>query len=736
MAYTKIHAIKKTLSTALDYIENPEKTEDQLLVSGYNVDPLTASIEFALTENLAKEVKGNYKKTGGSNNLAYHMIQSFSPEDHVTPEEAHEIGKKLADEFLDGKYEYVIATHIDKGHIHNHIIFNSVSFYDLKKMNTQPYKTAAKIRAISDRLCTEHELSVIQGKQHLSYSYKEYLERKKDTSWKSEIRKRLNFVLDTVTDYEEFKAAANELGVTVADAGKHIKYQYIEQERWARGYKLSDNDQYTKESILQQLEKNEYNQALLKNAIRELSQQAQDYDHFKKLLKEQFSITTKKTRSGILSYHFDDIDRSIIKERALGGAFTTEAIIKAINKKEFDFPDPETQESVADEFNKSVKTKVEENDTRILLTDENIERVTLDGILINVPDGEDGKVFIENSHVNFLEDSQQYEIYIGSDFNYYFTSKNLDPDVPESEQLSSRYIKGENLIRVLETVNGIEPVEVEVGEADIKAISPKGMVISLPDLGLDSIFIENEFISYSRLNGGDCKVKIYENWTYNFRSAQNGKDKGNELKHIKGRSLIEALSGREISNNSLERKIAAMERRCTLADAKLLAETLKLIRAESINEVNDFDSKITELQSKVREVKETIKTLEGKNEQYKAAAKYLLAYNQYLPIKQEAAQQSPSKRKKFEIKYDSEIKAFDFAVAQLEKMGVNTNVDPEKVIALTKTQTEKVSELNKSMKTINEKIDSFRNAHNIVKTLQNEPKKEKRRQQEPEKDAR
>lgn len=151
MAITKIHAIKSTLGKALAYIENPDKTDGQMLVSGYNCEPQTASIDFEMTAVLAHKARNLKRKR--STNLAYHLIQSFSPEDAVTPEQAHELGKKLAFEYTGGKYEYMVATHIDKGHIHNHIMINAVSFYDYKKLRTVPYRTARQIRDISDRLC-------------------------------------------------------------------------------------------------------------------------------------------------------------------------------------------------------------------------------------------------------------------------------------------------------------------------------------------------------------------------------------------------------------------------------------------------------------------------------------------------------------------------------------------------------------------------------------------------------
>lgn len=112
MAITKIHAIKSTLGKALAYIENPDKTDGQMLVSGYNCEPQTASIDFEVTAVLSHKARNLKRKR--STNLAYHLIQSFSPEDAVTPEQAHELGKKLAFEYTGGKYEYVVATHIDQ----------------------------------------------------------------------------------------------------------------------------------------------------------------------------------------------------------------------------------------------------------------------------------------------------------------------------------------------------------------------------------------------------------------------------------------------------------------------------------------------------------------------------------------------------------------------------------------------------------------------------------------------
>ena len=113
MAYTKIHAIKATVDKAIEYICNPNKTDEQIYVSSYACAPETAAIDFKYTLDNCQE---------NSPNKAYHRIQAFAPGE-VGYEEAHPIGKELADKVLEGKYSYVVTTHIDKGHIHNHIIF-------------------------------------------------------------------------------------------------------------------------------------------------------------------------------------------------------------------------------------------------------------------------------------------------------------------------------------------------------------------------------------------------------------------------------------------------------------------------------------------------------------------------------------------------------------------------------------------------------------------------------------
>nr|WP_315021737.1 relaxase/mobilization nuclease domain-containing protein [uncultured Aminipila sp.] len=719
MAVTKIHAIKTTLKKAIAYIENPDKTDEEVLISGYNVDPFGAALDFEITAIMAEEIKGNNLKIGGSNNLAYHMIQSFSPDDNVTPQQAHDIGKKLASEFLEGKYEYVISTHIDKGHIHNHIIFNSVSFYDYKKIHTQPYKTASKIRAISDRICAEHNLSVIKEPQGLGYSHTEYSARKQNTSWKSEIRKRLNFILDKATDFQEFKKYADELGITIDDTGKHIKFKLVGQERWSRGNKLSDNNKYTKEGICSILNENCVNQRIIKEAIKNAAKKANDYNQFISILKNEGNISIIKSKAGLLIYKINDVDEGTVKENVLGLAYSENCIKTAIYKRSFEFMENTNKSILQEEYNKTIRSQTLLNDTEILLTDENIDKVTMDGLLINAIDnkGNKGKVFIDNKHINFNEQNKEYSAFIGSQYDYYFVTNEVNPDLTESEQLSGNFIKGETLLRNLELLNKVKPIEVQILAEDIKYLGDKGIALKMADLGIENLVIDNKYVSYEHKNCSSLKAIIYPNWNYQFNGESN--KNYNQFNNIDGRKLIKILQSREETQSlSLSKQIEAIQHKNRLIDTKRLAEALFTIRKENINQMGDFENKIEELMTKSNEMKDLMKTLDEKNMQYQKAAKYLITFNEYLPIKQELATHSVFTRKKFAQKYESELKAFEFAVEKLENMKVNSNVDPDKVLNLVKEQGRQVSEVNLKFKHINVQIEKIREVKKLVEELQ------------------
>ena len=243
MAVTKIKAIRGTLSKAIAYILNPEKTDEKLLVSSYGCASETAAREFEWTRKIAEQKGMNPVRI-----IARHVIQSFEIGE-VTPELAHEIGKQFADEILGGKYEYVLTTHIDKDHVHNHLIFNAVDFVDY-----HAYKSYKRIyydmREVSDRLCKENGLSVIPPSQNKGMSYKEYTEAKRGTSWKQKLKQTIDRFVITAKDYDDFLRLMQEASYEIK-TGKYISFRAEGQERFTRSKTIGEN--YTEERIKERI---------------------------------------------------------------------------------------------------------------------------------------------------------------------------------------------------------------------------------------------------------------------------------------------------------------------------------------------------------------------------------------------------------------------------------------------------------------------------------------------------
>lgn len=229
MAITKIHPIKSTLKKALDYIINPKKTLDGQTVSSFACSPEFADMEFGFTKKKACKENGI---------LAYHLIQSFAP-DETDFKTAHEIGEKLCEKFLKGKYEYVISTHIDKGHIHNHIIFNSVSFADNMKYNSTP-QSYFYIRRTSDILCNNFGLSVITPSKDKGKSYYEYTADSKGISWKTKLRRTIDEQLLYAQSYDDFLKRMGSQNYRIKE-GKYLSFCGEGQEKFIRSKTLGED---------------------------------------------------------------------------------------------------------------------------------------------------------------------------------------------------------------------------------------------------------------------------------------------------------------------------------------------------------------------------------------------------------------------------------------------------------------------------------------------------------------
>ncbi len=308
MAVTKTHPISSTLNLALEYILNPKKTDEKLLVSSYGCSPETADIEFGWTREKAQNFRGKH--------LARHLIQSFEPGE-TTPEQAHEIGMRLAQEVLGGKYEFVLTTHIDRGHIHNHIIFNAVSFVDYKKYQSNKLSYRF-IRQTSDNLCEEYGLSVIRNPKSKGKSYIEHTAAKQGKSWKAQLKMAVDINISRAKDFDEFLRLMEQSGYKVKRQNKNISFCTDGRERYMRSKTLGDD--YTVEAIKERIAGRARKITALKinrriNLIIDIqdcikAQESKGYEHWTKMnnLKQAAKTLNFLTENNITTY--EDLEKS------------------------------------------------------------------------------------------------------------------------------------------------------------------------------------------------------------------------------------------------------------------------------------------------------------------------------------------------------------------------------------------------------------------------------------------
>ena len=251
MAITKIHAIQATVHKAVNYICNPEKTDEGILISSFGCSPETAAFDFKFALSKTKQ---------SDPNKAFHLIQAFMPGE-VSYDEAHRIGVELADKLLEGKYSYIVSTHTDKGHVHNHIIFcaadnvNHEKYHDCK----QTYRS---IRRLNDELCRAHGLSIIEPhRKSLSAgagrgkSYHEWQSEQSGTSWKVKLKNAIDEAIEIADTYEDCLNLIRSKGYEIKgesldkNAPKYISFRPLDREHFIRGSERSLGADYTKERI-------------------------------------------------------------------------------------------------------------------------------------------------------------------------------------------------------------------------------------------------------------------------------------------------------------------------------------------------------------------------------------------------------------------------------------------------------------------------------------------------------
>lgn len=267
MAITKIWAVKDDLKRVLNYIENSDKTKEELsdglkevlayttqgyktnekeYITGINCEPSTSLRQMMNT-------KLSYNKMDGR--LAFHAVQSFKPGE-VTPDECHSLGVQLAKQMWGNRFEVVVSTHLDKDHLHNHFVVNSVSWVDGKKYDNRK-KDIDYFRELNDAICKQHGLNVIEKPEGKAMNYGEWNAEKKDGIY---FRKIIRYDVDSVLAYartlDQMKSGLEDIGYVVDLTGKHWTLKHPQSQRKFRFYKLARDGRYDEEHIMERINNN------------------------------------------------------------------------------------------------------------------------------------------------------------------------------------------------------------------------------------------------------------------------------------------------------------------------------------------------------------------------------------------------------------------------------------------------------------------------------------------------
>ena len=242
MHRNKGKSIASCLADRTDYAINPDKTNDGEYISSYECDPKTVQGEFLLSKRIYSDITGREQ---ANDVIAYQIRQSFKPGE-VTPELANKIGYKLGMKFTKGNHAFIVATHIDKYHIHNHIIYNSTSL-DCTKKFRDFLGSGKAVRKISDRLCLENDLSIIENPKRGRNHYGKWLGDKKSITHSQKLRDTIDEILSKKSsDFDDFLLQMEQAGYSIKQ-GKYLAFKNKEQKKFIRLHSLGEG--YLEEEI-------------------------------------------------------------------------------------------------------------------------------------------------------------------------------------------------------------------------------------------------------------------------------------------------------------------------------------------------------------------------------------------------------------------------------------------------------------------------------------------------------
>lgn len=457
---------KKYRRCLIKYILNPDKTDDLKLVSDFGMSnfldfPSHAemvemyNVNFTNNDKLY-ESRNDRQEKHQQTIHAHHLIQSFSPEDNLTPEEINRIGYETMMELTGGRFKFIVATHTDKDHVHNHILINAIDRNSDKKLIWN-YALERNLRMISDRISKMAGAKIIEKR----YSYRDY-KKYKESSHKFELKQRLYFLLQQSKSFDDFLEKAKQLHVQIDFSQKHSRFLMTDRTmvKPIRGRQLSKRDLYDEDFFKTYFAKQEIESRLkflLKSvySLEELHVKAKELNLTIELKQKNVMFTLEEDGKKISLSHKKISDKKLYDVQFFNRYFEDREVrdIQALENLQEDFQtfrEEQHKEKVsAEEIEEAFKKYKEKRDAihefEIELTDNQIEKLVDDGVYIQVSFGikQSGLIFIPNYQLDIFEEDnhKKYKVYIRETSSYFvYNKENMD---------NNCFIKGRILIRQL-----------------------------------------------------------------------------------------------------------------------------------------------------------------------------------------------------------------------------------------------------------------------------------------------
>ncbi|HHK6753593.1 TPA: SAG1250 family conjugative relaxase [Streptococcus pneumoniae] len=489
---------KKYRRRLIKYILNPDKTDNLKLVSDFGMSnyldfPSHAemvemyNVNFSNNDKLY-ESRNDRQEKHQQTIHAHYLIQSFSPEDNLTPEEINRIGYEIMMELTGGRFKFIVATHTDKDHVHNHILINAIDRNSDKKLIWN-YALERNLRMISDRISKVTGAKIIEKR----YSYRDY-KKYRESSHKFELKQRLYFLLQQSKSFDDFLEKAKQLHVQIDFSQKHSRFLMTDRTmiKPIRGRQLSKRDLYDEDFFKTYFAKQEIESRLkflLKSvySLEELHVKAKELNLTIELKQKNVMFTLEEDGKKISLSHKKISDKKLYDVQFFNRYFEDREVrdIQALENLQEDFQtfrEEQHKEKVsAEEIEEAFKKYKEKRDAihefEIELTDNQIEKLVDDGVYIQVSFGikQSGLIFIPNYQLDIFEEDNQkkYKVYIRETTLYFVYNKEHSD--------KNQYIKGRTLIRQLTNDSRVIPYRRPTVERLQEKISEISLLIELTE---------------------------------------------------------------------------------------------------------------------------------------------------------------------------------------------------------------------------------------------------------------